>query len=430
MAMSLGLNVTSQRSDSWSDIFAGAKRVLGDNWREGRTEAGLAYGYTCPDSAKYPDQFFWDSCFHALAWSRIDIARAMKELRSLAAAQQPSGFIGHTTFWHGPVRLARAFTYNLIDRRDFQTATIQPPLLGWVWAEVADRAGDAAFAEEGRAVVERLHAYLDEARADSDGLIGILQPDETGLDASPAYDRALGWRSHPNPGFLALQYFNRERRYDYRRVVADNGFHATDVLMNTAWVLGWEGLARLGGAGAADRASALTRALVKRLFDVKAGFFFTEGPDGDALAVRTWAGLAPLAIRGLPADVGHRLIAEHLLDANAFWLRYPIPSTAATERSFVPGELRFLWIERYWRGPTWLFATLFILRGLARFGYEAEAAQLVGRTVELIRRSGFREYFNPITGEGMGARNFGVSTIAVECAALLDGGLAKRDEVA
>jgi hypothetical protein len=427
---SAGVIATSQRLATQSDILAGARRVLETNWRQGRTNAGLSYGYTCPDATKYPDQFFWDSCFHALAWSHLDIGRAMQELRSLAAAQQPSGFIGHTIFWNGPVRLARAFTYNLVNRRDLQTATIQPPLLGWVWAEVAERAGDAAFAEEGRVVVERLHAYLDRARADADGLIGILQPDETGLDASPAYDQPLGWRSHPNPGFLALQYFNRERGYDYRRVVADGGFHATDVLVNTAWVLGWEGLARLGHPGAADRARQLTRALIGRLFDPKAGFFFTEGPDGEALAVRTWAGLAPLAIRGLPPEVGHRLIAEHLLDEESFWLRYPIPSTAATERSFVPRELRFLWIERYWRGPTWLFSTWFILQGLERFGYEGEAVHLVGRTLELIRRSGFREYFNPITGQGMGAGSFAVSTIVVDCAALLERGSARRDEVA
>ncbi|HEY7396539.1 MAG TPA: hypothetical protein VH559_16900 [Gemmatimonadaceae bacterium] len=427
--VSLGKISTSPRS-AHSDIFAGARRVLEDNWREGRSESGQTYGYTCPDATKYPDQFFWDSCFHALAWSRLDVRRAMLELRSLAAAQQASGLIGHTIFWSGPVRLARAFSYNLIRRSDFQTATIQPPLLGWVWAEVAERAGDAAFADEGRAVLERLHAYLDRERADADGLIGVLQPDETGLDASPTFDRPLGWKSHPNPGFLALQRFNRVRGFDYRRIVADGGFHATDVLVNTAWILGWEGLARLGQPGAAERASQLTRALIRRLFDAHAAFFFAEGPNGERLDVRTWAGLAPLAIPGLPRETAHRLIAEHLLDPASFWLRYPVPSTAATERTFVPGELRFLWIERYWRGPTWLFSTWFILQGLARFGYEAEASHLVDQTVELIRSAGFREYFNPMTGQGMGARNFGVSTIAIECAAMLDRGVTKRDEVA
>lgn len=413
-----------------SDVLAGARSVLEGNWCEGRTPSGLDFGYTCPDIEKYPDQFFWDSCFHALAWSRIDPARAMRELRTLAAGQQPSGLIGHTTFWRGPCRASRALTYNVLQRNAFQTATIQPPLLGYIWAEVAERSGDGRFADEGRVVVRRLHEYLDRERADVDGLIGILQPDETGLDATPAYDVPLGWRCHPKIGFLALLAFNRRRGYQYRRVVADGGFHATDVLVNSAWVLGWEGLARLGEPGAAARAEELTSALVRRLFDPKAGTFFAEGPSGEALRVSTWAGLAPLALDRLPAEVAHRVLNEHLLNPSCFWLDYPVPSTSACEPTFVPGDDRYLWIERYWRGPTWLFSTWFILRGLLRLGYEAQAAHLVDRTLALVRQSGFREYFNPMTGEGMGARNFAVSTIAVECEALAERGPDVQQSVA
>jgi hypothetical protein len=415
---------------SYADILMGANRVLEGNWREGRTADGLAFGYTCPDAEKYPDQFFWDSCFHALAWSRIDPRRAMRELRSLGASQQSSGLIGHTTFWNGPARLSRAFTYNLLHPRAFQTATIQPPLLGWVWAEVAERTGDAAFAEEGRTIVERFHAFLDRERAGADGLIGILQPDESGLDATPAYDAPLGWRSHPKVGFLALRDFNRRRGFDYGRVVADGGFHATDVLVNTAWILGWEGLARLGTSGAGARADQLTRALVERLYDRKAGTFFAEGPAGDALKVSTWAGLAPLALDRLPADIGHRIVNEHLLNPTRFWLEYPVPSTAACEPTFVPGSDRYLWIDRYWRGPTWLFSTWFILRGLMRLGYAEQGAHLSERTLALVRQSGFREYFNPMTGDGMGAQSFGVSTIALECAMIAERGADVRLSVA
>ena len=101
------------------------------------------------------------------------------------------------------------------------------------------------------------------------------------------------------------------------------------------------------------------------------------------------------------------------------WLPYPVPSTAAHEPSFVAGEDRRWVIPRYWRGPTWLFSTVFVLNGLIRLGRDVEANHLVERTLELIRGAGFREYFNPITGEGMGARSFGVSTVAVECSALL-----------
>ncbi len=402
----------------YDDIFAGARSVLERNWRQGRRKGRRDYTYTCPDRKKYPDQFFWDSCFHALAWSRIDPTRAMNELRSLALSQDPSGFIGHTIFWHGPCRLRRAFTYNLLHLKAFHTATIQPPLLAFVWAQIAERTGDAKFAEEGRVLLERFHACLDRERTDSDGLIGVLQPDETGLDASPTYDAPLGWRSHPKPGFLWLQHFNRERHYDYRRVVADGGFHATDVLVNTAWILGWEGLARLGVPGAEQRAEQLTAALVRRLYDAERGFFFAEGPDGERLDVSTWAGLAPLGLKYLPADISRRVVEEHLLDPKRFWLPYPVPSTAATEPTFVPGYHRYLWIERYWRGPTWMFTTWFVLRGLIRLEREAETAHLVERSTALVRKSGFREYYDPYTGKGLGAHHFGVTTSIVEYASL------------
>jgi hypothetical protein len=65
-----------------------------------------------------------------------------------------------------------------------------------------------------------------------------------------------------------------------------------------------------------------------------------------------------------------------------------------------------------------------------RLGYEAESAHLADRTMALVRQSGFREYFNPNTGEGMGAQNFGVSTIAVECAAIAQHGPEVRLSVA
>jgi hypothetical protein len=113
-------------------------------------------------------------------------------------------------------------------------------------------------------------------------------------------------------------------------------------------------------------------------------------------------------------------VNEHVLNPSCFWLEYPVPSTAACEPTFVPGSDRYLWIDRYWRGPTWLFSTWFVLRGLLRLGYADEAAHLADRTLSLVRQSGFREYFNPTTGEGMGARSFGVSTIALECAILAE----------
>ena len=318
-----------------------AARLLRANWHEGRTPNGTEYGYTRPDPAKYPDQFFWDSCLHAVAWSHIDPSRARRELRTLAAAQRPDGLIGHTVFWDGRVRLKRAFSYNLVRRSDRSTATIQPPLLAWAWAEVADRSpDDPGFRREGLPALRRLHAWLDRERGDRDGLLGILQPDESGLDATPAYDAPLGPRAHPYPGFLLLLRFNRRRRFSYRRAVADGGFHAIDPLVNAAWALAWEGMARLGEPGAAERAERVTATLVARLWDPERAIFHPRGPGGRRLAVATWAGLAPLALPRLPDEIARRLAEEQLLDPRRFWLPFPVPSVSAQEPSFRRGRHR------------------------------------------------------------------------------------------
>jgi hypothetical protein len=393
----------------------GAARLLSGNWREGVSADGVAYGYTRPDRAKFPDQFMWDSCLHAVAWSHLEPARARRELRTLLAAQRPDGHIGHTIFWARPVRLARAFTYNLLRRGDRMTATIQPPLLAWAWAEVADRSPDEpGFRAEGLDRLRAYHDWLERERAGDDGLIGILQPDESGLDATPAYDRPLGPRAHPLPAFMLLLRFNRERGFSYRRVVADGGFHAIDPLVNAAWALAWEGMARLGEPGAGERAAALTASLVDRLWDPEDGFFYARGPDGRPLRVSTWAGLAPLILPRLPGEVGRRLADEHLLSERRYWLPFPVPSVSAEEPSFRRGDTGWP-IRRYWRGPTWLFATRFALDGLLRLGRPDEARELARRTAGLVLRNGFREYYDPFSGRGYGSRAFAVSAIALDC---------------
>jgi hypothetical protein len=383
------------------------------------TADGVRYAYTRPSRARYPDQFFWDSCLHAVAWSRLDPAHARAELRTLVAAQRPCGLIGHTVFWSGRVRPSRRHVYNVLRGGDRATWTIQPPLLGWAWAEVADRSpDDLGFREEGVAPILRFHLWLERERAEADGLLGILQPDESGLDATPVYDSPLGWRGHARPGFATVIRFNRRRRYEYRRVVAEGGFHAVDVLVNTGWAMSLAGLARLGHAPAAARARQVTTALVERLWDPVAGIFHAEGPDGWPLRVATWAGLAPLALEGLPEEVGRRLVERQLLDPERFWLPYPVPSTSAAEPAFAPGR-QGLVLPRYWRGPTWLFTPTFVLPGLLRLGYFRQARHLVERSLTLVAREGFREYYDPYSGRGLGASGFAVSAIVLDLVARL-----------
>jgi glycogen debranching enzyme len=126
--------------------------------------------------------------------------------------------------------------------------------------------------------------------------------------------------------------------------------------------------------------------------------------------VATWSALAPLALPGLPLDVRRRLVEEHLLDARRFAAPFGIPSVARDEPSFNPGFDRW----RTWRGPSWVNTAWLLVPALRELGYEAEAARIVAALAAAAERHGFREYYDPLTGTGLGARGFGWSTLLVE----------------
>jgi hypothetical protein len=130
--------------------------------------------------------------------------------------------------------------------------------------------------------------------------------------------------------------------------------------------------------------------------------------------VQTWAALAPLALPDLPEEIGRRLIEEHVLDPDRFWLPIPPPSVAASEPSFDPGSGRHGLVRRYWRGPTWVNAAWMVWLGLVRLGYDDEAATIARALREAALREGLWEYFDPRTGKGHGASRFAWSTLLVE----------------
>ena len=177
-------------------------RLLRANWREGAHAKWHGVRLHRPDPVKYPDQFFWDSCLHAVAWSHIDPSRARRELRTLVAAQRPDGLIGHTVFWRGRVRLARAFTYNLI--RALRPLDGHDPAaaaglgLGRGRRPLARRPGLPRRGPARRCAATTRGSTASGPTATA--CSGILQPDESGLDATPAYDAPLGLAGPPLPG--------------------------------------------------------------------------------------------------------------------------------------------------------------------------------------------------------------------------------------
>lgn len=379
--------------------LAEAERVLRQNWVIGRW-GEVGFSYTEPSPGRYPWQWYWDSCFAAIVWRRFEPARARAELESLLSAQRPDGFIGHTIFWRSRVSLLRLLFYNVASRKAHQTETIQPPLLAWAWRiAVGDPSEEPRIARQ----VEWLARNRD---LEGDGLLWIVQPDESGLDASPKFEPVWGQRANGRIGFPLLVHRNRGLGWDARRIRDAGGPVLCEVLVNTLWSLSLQALGR----------PSATPALVDRLWDERRGLFFDEvQPGGARPEVVTWASLAPLALPDLPEEIGRRLVEEHLLDEREFLTPVAPPSVAVGEPGYDPSGGRGP-IRRYWRGPTWVNSAWLAWLGLRRLGYEAEARRLAGGVVGAVAREGLREYYDPRDGRGLGARDFAWSALVAELA--------------
>ena len=62
-----------------------------------------------------------------------------------------------------------------------------------------------------------------------------------------------------------------------------------------------------------------------------------------------------------------------------------------------------------------------VAKGLLAYGYTDQARELLQRTLDMVARGGMREYFNPETGEGLGAQDFSwTAALVIEINDMLD----------
>jgi len=419
--------VSASRSDA-ARVAAECRRVLAGNRQEGISASdGKQYSFTCPSPTTYPFQWWWDSAFIAIALLHVDPELAKQEVRCLLQGVQPDGFMPHMLLWEKSAHDRALAEYSIRLAHPFYTATIQPPVIGRTVERIWDATHDVAFAREVLPPLLRHFDWLDEVRdPDRDGLIAIIQPDESGLDASPKYDAAMGVPYDPPSATLPTLQRSMERLFrtyeplsltDQR--LAD-AFLFEDVMVNVIYADALRALARVvretGGdtnlaAGLEVRRSAAARALVEKCWDEAAGVFWDlSGAREERVKVLTFSSLFPLALPELDRGIAERLVREHLLNEREFWTAYPIPSTAASEPAFDPA-----WhTNTTWRGPTWMNVNWYLYWGLRAHGFADIARELARRSVAVVAKSGVREFFDPLTGAGQGARDFAWTTLVLD----------------
>jgi glycogen debranching enzyme len=423
------LTVTNAEVDI-SAVAADARRVLLGNRQQGVSEwDGRSYNFVCPSPQTYPFQWLWDSAFHAIALLCVDPELAKQELRCLLQGAQPDGFIPHMLLWEKKFHTAALNEYSIVLANPYYTATVQPPVLARAVWRVYQATKDRDFLLEVLPTVMRFFRWLKAYRdPDDDQLIALIQPDESGLDASPKYDvlMKLGGLA---PEQVLPELIDRMKRLfsayephreDPARLLALDVFNWEDVMVNTIYA---DGLQRLGGlcreagyplAEAAEferRSRRVLAALEEKCWDERTGVFWDlYGFEEQRAHTLTFTSLFPLVLDSLDRHMVWRLVEEHLLNEREFWLPFPIPSVAATEPSFDPEHKTAV----TWRGPSWVNVNYYLYWGLRSHGYRDVASELAKRTVQMVGTSGVREFYNPYTAAGQGAVDFGWTCLVLD----------------
>ncbi|MEW6034434.1 MAG: hypothetical protein AB1603_06240 [Chloroflexota bacterium] len=426
----------------------GVAGMLAGNRVVRRDGSGRAVRYHAPSlvpepslalRGRYPHQWFWDSCAHAVVLSHLDPEMARGELLGLLSAQDEQGFIPHQIFNTGKMHFLDRLLARFYPSR-YGSPYLQPPALAEAVEAVYRREPDLDFLRRVLPAVRRYYWYIRKTRVrGGDGLAEIVHSYESGKDRSREYDEVygrplgLGLRLAP---LMRLMMQQRALDWDLERIFSSNLFRVKDLLFNCVYARNLEvmsGLCRAASEqGQAQEFAAESRrvegAILEKMWDAEAGLFCSLDARGGVdrrLKVSTVSAFLPLMLSSTSEATVERLVEEHLGNPAEYWLEYPVP--AEPLGSPEAGHR----LTAIWRGlQTWMYPNWFIVRGLLRqarrFPRHAErhvgmARHITERSYELVRRSGFREYYHARTGQGARARRFGSSALVLDMAYCIEG---------
>lgn len=404
--------------------------------------------HTVPSPSVYAHQWLWDSAFAAIGWSHIDTKRAQQEIFSLFRGQWHNGMVPHMIFDMSPRYTGdRNFWRSGLSRKSpdhIATSGItQPPVI----AEAVQRIGNKMkkqerikFYKKALPHLVRYHEWLySERDPHNEGLTLQLHPYETGLDNTPPWMNQL--HEHSRPWWitavdkLPMSWFvniirrdtrslppeqrmenvdalmnwhivkcMRRKHYDIDRMMHRSIFMIEDVSFNAIFIRNNTILREIANEARVKLPVELTNNMklsekaLEELWDETYGLYFSRDfASHKLLREPTVACLIPLYAGTIKADRAKRLV-QVLLNTHAYYLKHPVPSVPRNVRGFDP--------KRYWQGPVWINMNWLIIDGLRRLGFNDEAELIKEKTLTMITESDIWEYYNPLTGEGLGSSNF------------------------
>ena len=368
---------------------------------------GGKYQYTLPSPDSYPYQWLWDSCFHAIILTHYNTEDAKKELLSLVAKQFTNGMIPHMNYWQEPEKT----NFHKVDwGKEDSSSITQPPLLAYAAWQIYQKDQDLEFLSNIYSHIKRFYDYLLKER-DPRGhhLASIINPDESGEDNSPRFDLPLNLPPKQTieenyKKRLELISKNHKCNFDAPYCMK-NFFWAKDVPFNSILVENLKILSSIADklnfgekSEYYHQQASLIKGAMRSLMLEDGIFWSTYGKDYKKIKVKTWAIFSPLFAKVATDSEAKSLIKNYFLNPDEFYLPFILPTTSKSDPAFDP--------KGFWRGPIWISTNWIVFKGLKNYGFEMEAKYLLDCSIKLLEKSGFREQYNPLTGEGFGARNF------------------------
>jgi hypothetical protein len=344
------------------------------------------FGYSAPNSQTYPWLWLWDSCFHALIWGALEDQRAAIELGAVFAKQSPDGFVPHMSYQLRPTAAEELW------RQPGRSYLTQPPmyahalrlLLEWGYPvqPLLTRARDGLM-------------FLLQHRRNPDGLVTVVHPWEAGTDDSPRWD---AWAGVP---FDRAAWARSKRELLQTVIVSESGaslsnraFDVAPAGFNALVAFNLRELHAVLGDGELQMAADQLAEALDRQWDPALGTWTDwSDPKVGSTRVRTLEALLPVLVTDKP-DRAERVFTD-LFDETAFGAPFGPCGVHRQEPAFQP--------DAYWRGAAWPQLTyLFFIAAIRRGDLDvADRLHRLGATAAAA--SQFAEYFDPLTGVGLGA---------------------------
>ncbi|HVT00940.1 MAG TPA: hypothetical protein VHE53_01745 [Patescibacteria group bacterium] len=390
----------------------------------------------------------WDTTLQSISRARAgDPDGARSDLEILLSTQdETTGFIPNMTFlgkgrWWDPERLlvfgpkAKSSDYS------------QPPIIAMAMIEIKkgfekDGKSNEAdeFARKNYDAAAKAYRYFAnrQAEIDNGNLITLKDPHESGRDSDHVFDDhkwRLPYDKVPKQLDPAARRINGFMDYSgdlllgFKRRIGIKQYGVKDVMFNCIYAENLHYMAKLAeqtdhpddAFEFSERAKLVEAEILEEMWNPQDKKFYPT-KDGLHIEKDSVGDLFPLILNSTEPD--QVASALQMIDSPEWYkTEWPLPSIPVHHANFDPDYKE----PRIWRGPVWVNMNWYVTRGLqkqaarfmdvypdlARECYRT-AWEIAKKTKELTDKSGYREFYNPHTGEALRPkiRNFAWSTLS------------------